>query len=148
MLGLAEISLARVLLSLFGWESEFRNLLIITLIFGSASIFATTAKRRSIPSLQIHSSRSGQRHIISLKQGRTSGYIICTAIALTFVLPSGGGKMNARLAAVATKPFVLLNGSGLPVIAASDGQTSSASGHREGVPDGYKPQRVRTYVRT
>ena len=50
--------------------------------------------------------------------------------------------MNARLAAVATKPFVLLNGSGLPVLAASDGQTSSASGHREGAPDGYKPHRV------
>ena len=56
--------------------------------------------------------------------------------------------MRAKLAGVATMHFVLLNGSGLPVIAASDGQTSSASGHREGVPDGYKPQRVRTYVRT
>ena len=54
--------------------------------------------------------------------------------------------MRAKLAGVATMHFVLLNGSGLPVIAASDGQTSSASGHREGVPDGYKPQRVRTYV--
>ena len=50
--------------------------------------------------------------------------------------------MRAKLAGVATMHFVLLNGSGLPVIAASDGQTSSASGHREGVPDGYKPQRV------
>ena len=141
MLGLAKFSLPRVLLSLFEWESEFTNLLIITLISGSASIFATTAKRRS------KQRRSGQRHI-SLKQGRTSGYIICTAIALTCVLPSGGGKMRAKLAGVATMHFVLLNGSGLPVIAASDGQTSSASGHREGVPDGYKPQRVRTYVRT
>ena len=50
--------------------------------------------------------------------------------------------MNARLAAVATKPFVLLNGSGLPVIAASEVRTSLASGHRERAPDGYKPQRV------
>ena len=38
--------------------------------------------------------------------------------------------------------FVLLNGSGLPVIAASGVRTSLASGHRERAPVGYKPQRV------
>ena len=50
--------------------------------------------------------------------------------------------MSAQPAKGATTPFVLLNGSGLPVVVASDGQTSSASGNRGRAPVGYKPQRV------